>query len=494
MNIPMRNGASATVMRALAAVLSLACSAASPGVRADDTPDQVEQIKRAILVGPAMDTLRELVHRHGARVTGTGAYEQAAHWAADRFRAAGIENVRFETFTLPNGWERGAATAKIEAPLSVRLHLESVGWSPATPPEGVRGEVVWIDDLSAENIARVTTHLRNRVVVLDTAKLFADGSYAAYLSAREAYPLFKRAGAVAVLFPNDVPGNLLGKYVDLSTGGQVQPLPMAEIGMEDARLIRDLSATAPVRLHFTLTNHVTGPVQAPNVIAEIRGQVPDEWILVGGHLDSWDYATGASDNGAGSVAVLEAARVLAQTTAPLRRSIRFVLWGGEEAGQLGSQDYARRHTDELARHVAIINTDSGAGRPLGWRVADRPDLRSAFQPLADAYLADLGADQVALSTTCSSDHCAFLVRGIPTFNTLVDRSEYERLHHRNSDTLDKVDVLDFKAGVALVATTAYLLAQQPQPIGRHLTRAEVAAALRKAGLAEALVKLGRWQP
>jgi carboxypeptidase Q len=476
---------------AAAFLASTPSSAEVPG-RADP---QVAELKRSIFVGPSMQTLEALSDGFGPRLTGSDSYRGSADWAAEQFRALGLKNVRLEPFTVPAGWTRGGGRARIAAPEQTPITLESVGWSPPTPAGGIDAEVLWIDDVSPANLARLAPEIKGRVVILDTAKVFKGGAYAAVLDVHAAYEPIKRAGGVAILFPNPDPGNALGEYVDLLTGGKILPLPMAEIGMEETLLIRRLARRGPVRLEFSFENKVTPAFQDPNVIAEVRGrEKPDEWVLVGGHLDSWDYGRGAADNGVGATAVLEAARAIAALGRPPRRSIRFVLWGGEEPGQLGSQGYARSHPDEIRRLTAVLNADTGAGRPIGWRVADRPDLVAALKPLAARHLADLDAEAVLDITTCSTDHCAFLVRGVPTLNLLVDRTVYEQIHHRASDTVDKINEVELKADVAVVAVTAYMLAEQETAIAPHQSPAEVAALLKRVGLDESLVRLGRWSP
>src|SRR5207253_2323558 len=144
-------------------------------------------------------------------------------------------------------------------------------------------------------------------------------------------------------------------------------------------------------LEFELQNVTPGPTEVQNVIAEIRGsQQPDEWILIGAHLDSWDYGTGAQDNGTGSVMVLEVARAIAALGQKPRRSIRFALWGGEEEGLLGSYAYTQAHLGELSKCVAVLNTDNGSGHPKGWKVESREDLKTAMQPISDSVLKDIG--------------------------------------------------------------------------------------------------------
>ena len=248
-----------------------------------------------------------------------------------------------------------------------------------------------------------------------------------------------------------------------------------------------------VTVQIEIENRVTGPVQVDNVIGEIPGrEKPDEWVLVGAHLDSWDLGTGAQDNATGSVMVLEAARSIAALPLPPRRSIRFALWAGEEPGIPGSAVYVKAHREELKNCVAALNIDNGAGHPLGWKVA-RDDVRKAMQPISEGFLKELGGDGLSSIVDCGSDHCPFLLEGIPVLNLWVDTSLYSELHHKGSDTFEKIDPLHFKADAAIVAVTAYLLAEHQQPIAPHASEADIAALLKRAGLDSDVVH-ALWRP
>jgi len=250
-----------------------------------------------------------------------------------------------------------------------------------------------------------------------------------------------------------------------------------------------------VTVAFTLDNKTSGPIQVNNVIAEIRGsEVPNEWVLVGAHLDSWDFGTGAQDNGTGTASVLEVARSIAALGKPPRRTIRFALWGGEEQGLVGSYAYAKAHADDLKNCVAVLNTDNGAGHPKGWKVEGRPDLQQALKPISDTFLKDISGGGISLETTFDTDHGPFMLYGVPALDLWVDMKPYMEVHHKSSDTIDKVDPLDFKAGTAIVAVTAYVIAQDSKPIASHIDHAAVAEILKKAELDDLLKTLGVWEP
>ena len=457
---------------------------------------EAKQVAGTVLAGPSVEMLEELCDRFGARLTGTAAHEQAAEWAAAQFRAAGIPNVRFERITLPNGWQRGWAESYLYSPIQRKLHLETVSWTPSTPRGGVKGEVVVVSDISEAALRASASAIKDRIVLFDTERVFADGFNKTYAKLIASYPIFTTLGAQALVLPDAVPNNVLGDWLDIDNGkGKILPLPIAELGMEDALLIRRLLSKGPVTIGFSYENQISGPVSSNSVIAEIRGrEMPEEWIVVGGHLDSWDLATGAQDDGTGAIMVLEAARAIAALPHPPRRSIRFALWTGEEPGLLGSRAYVKDHAKELEHCVAVVNTDNGSGRPRGWIVEGREDLKAALSELVPVYLKGYGADKVSLETTFDTDQGPFMLHGIPSFDLWVDDVPYNAVHHKSSDTVDKVDPAYLKADGAIVAVLAYVIAQREQAIGAHLNHAAVGEILKKAGLDEYLIAHGDWQP
>ena len=452
-----------------------------------------DRLAASVYTGPSMTTLRELSDGFGGRVTGTPAYNRAADWAAGKFRSYGIQNVRLEPFTIAAGWQRGAASGALLAPLPRPLSVASLAWSPSTPAAGVQGAVVVISDLSPDSLKQ-TDRLRGKIVFLDISKIFAEGFAKAMLNLDLAWPLFQKAGVVGVIASDHEKNNVLNAH-GMAWGTGLLPVPAAEVGMEDAKLIQRLLEQGPVTIQFTLDNQTSGETKVNNVVAEIRGsERPEEWILVGAHLDSWDFGTGAQDNGTGTVSVLEVARAMASLGKAPRRSVRFALWGGEEEGLLGAYAYTQSHQEELKTCVAVLNTDNGAGHPKGWKVEGRKDLRAAMQPWSDGLLKDIGGGDLSLETTYDTDHGPFMLYGIPALDLSVDLAKYSEIHHKASDTFDKVDVVDFKAGTAIVAVTAYAIAQGDKPIAPHIDHAAVGEILKDAKLNELLEHIGVWKP
>jgi hypothetical protein len=448
----------------------------------------------SILVdGKSMEFLRGLTDQFGGRLTGTPAYNRAAEWAADQFRAAGIQNVNLEPFTIPNGWDRGWANGRMVSPLERPLHIESLGWAPSTPRGGVRGEIVSINEFTPDKINAQAAKLKGRIVMPDLAAVFAEGlgSFAKFV---EALKVFKQVGTAAIVVGDQERNNVLNAF-GFTWGGSLSPLPMAQIGMEDSKMIQRLMEKGPVTIEFSYENKTSGPIQVNNVVAEIRGrEKPDEWIIIGAHLDSWDYGTGAQDNGTGCAMVYEAARAissLVQSGQAPRRSIRFALWGGEEEGLLGSQAYVRKHESELSKCVAVLNTDNGAGHPSGWKVEGRKDLQDAMKPYS-TLLTGLAGGGLSQQTSFDTDHGHFMLAGIPSLDLWVDMKPYGEVHHKTSDTIDKVDPHNLALGAAIVAVTAWVLGERDQPIAPHIDHAAVGSILKKNDLEAFLKAVGVW--
>ena len=453
-----------------------------------------QRLTGSILVGGhSMQTLQSLTDTFGPRLTGSATYTGATEWAATQFRSYGIQNARLEPFSMLNGWQRGPASARIVSPVAQDLHAASFGWFPPTPASGLRGEVVLVKDISPEAITAQASQLKGKIVLLDRASVYAERTYKNEALIEKSPERLKSAGAIAVLIGGALPNNVL------STGdplwrGQIGPLPGGILGREDAAAIKRWLEKGAVTVEINFQNQVSGPIQANNVVAEIRGsEKPDEWVIVGAHLDSWDFATGAQDNGAGAAQVLEAARAIAALGVPPKRSIRFALWGGEEEGLVGSLAYVQQHAGELNRCIANLNTDNGAGHPEGWKTQGRKDLQTALEPLGKSVLGSLGAGEISLDKVeFDTDHGSFLLQGVPALNLKVEDSKYDEAHHKQADTLDKVDAHSLADGAAVLAVTALSLANADKPIGPRLDHAAVGELLKKDSVDEYLKAQGLW--
>lgn len=445
--------------------------------------------------GHSMQYLTDLTDKFGPRLTGSSNYNAAAQWAAEQFRATGIKDVRLEPLTLAHTWKRGTANGRIVAPEVRPLHLEPLGWSPATPAGGVKGDIYVMDDVSAENIEKHQTDIRDHVVLLNMKKILGgakEDSYKPWINLFAAPKLLAESGAKGVLAAGSRPSQVLNT-TSLDWDAGIAPLPAAFIGKEDGDYLFRVTKTQTASVEYQYTDEIGGPTQVNNVIAEIKGsEKPDEWIILGAHLDSWDFATGAQDNGAGSAQVLEAARILSLLPKPPRRSIRFALWAGEEEGLLGSRSYVKQHAAELAKCMAVLNTDNGAGEVHGWKTQGREDLVKALQPFSDQYLAPLGAAELSTELTYDTDHGPFMLAGVPALDMLVDMKQYMEVHHNAGDSLDKVKPVNLNIGAAVLVLTANQLANADKPLGPHLDRGAVQNLIKPKDLDQFLKTIGDW--
>lgn len=450
-------------------------------------------IERSILVeGHPREYLRELSDRFGGRVTGSRAYEESADWAVKKFQEMGMSKVYVEAFDMKAGWERGTSAGSILAPVHRPLHVESLGWTPSTPIGGIRGTVLVLSSLEDSYISARASEIKGRIVLLDGAQPNFGESWTAFSGKLQScYSLLKRFGAIGLLEPDSEYNNVLN--ADAATwDGSLAPLPIAQIGMEDAGLIKRLAETAAVEVAYECQNRTRNTIQVRNVIAELPGsQLPDEWVMVGAHLDSWDVATGSLDNGSGVAMVVEAARAISTLHQRPLRSIRFVLWGGEEEGMLGSTSWIRSHRSDLEKVVAYLNTDNGSGSPRGWKVEGRKDVEDAMASVSP-LLSDLDGDALSQETTYDSDHGPFMLEGVPVLDLWVDMTNYLRLNHKSGDTFDKVETLHLNACSAIVGVTAYTLADSQRPIAKRLDYPAVREILKRANIDLEFLKSLGW--
>jgi Zn-dependent M28 family amino/carboxypeptidase len=283
-----------------------------------------------------------------------------------------------------------------------------------------------------------------------------------------------------MLIPSDKPNRML--YTSAFGFYPKGPLPVLSVAKEDVLFLRRLLASGPVRLSLEIANTFDrSPPQERNVIADIEGTTPGEVVLVGAHFDSWDPGQGAQDDGVGVAAILEAARILRSLGIKPRRTIRFAFFSGEEQALLGSRAYVEKHRGELDGLRAVVIMDSGAQTPRGFNIHGRSDIESATRALL-APLSSLGASGVSLRASFDMDHGPFLAAGIPVFTLWVDEGEYDTHHHAVSDSFDKVDPQMLALDTAVLAVTAYRLADAPEAPGRRLSPADAARLLEKLGL------------
>jgi carboxypeptidase Q len=458
---------------------------------ADLAPLMIQSAEGA---SPLEENLRTLTDTIGGRVTGSPAAARAVAWAVEAMRKAGVDSVHTEKFTVAAGWSEGRTRVDVLAPGRFPVRVVSGGWSPPTPEGGITADVVDVGAGDEAGFARAGAAGKGAILLVHSTPLVTwndlDHEYEVQpgIIARA-----RQARAAAIFWMSTRPNLLLYRHTT-TTDGRTEVLPQAIVAREDAeRMARFLAAGQKVLVHFEMPNRVTGPFESENVVGEIRGrEKPEEFLLLGAHLDSWDLGTGALDNGCNAALVIDAARVIHASGNLPRRSIRFVLFTGEEEGELGSRAYAHAHRAELDHMVAAVIFDSGGGRVTGFDVDGRkdflPQLGEALEPLKA-----IGPMEFTFDSAGDTDDLDFLLEGVPSMMANQDVANYLLNYHAASDTFDKVDFAELKKNVAIAAVTAYALADAPMRIGHRQSRAEVEQVLKDTGLEESLKAEGQWR-
>ena len=411
------------------------------------------------------EIVESLTTEVGPRLAGTEAEGRARQWAVAKLKGLGFHNVRVEPFMVPL-WLRGIERAEIVAPFPQPLTITALGGSASTGPDGVEAEVVSFESLAALEGAPEGS-LQGKIVFVDeTMSRSRDGSGYRVAVAKRRKTAFtaQRLGASAALIRSVGTSSHrfahTGQMRRIDYDGQ-SGVPMAALTAPDAdQLARILSRGVPVIVKLVITPQLLPPSESGNVIAEIPGSTaPDEIVLVGAHLDSWDLGTGAIDDGAGVGIVIGAARLLLELLpqAP-RRTIRIVLFGSEEVGLVGAQAYAEQHAGELHNHVIATESDFGAGEI--WRfdtgvADDKVPLALAIGEL----LQPLGIAAGTNTATGGPDMKYLREAGVPVVGLKQNGWDYFDLHHTPDDTLDKIAPDALKQNIAAYAAFLYLAAE-----------------------------------
>jgi hypothetical protein len=440
-----------------------------------------------------MKNLEHLSDRIGGRLTGSANLERANRWAAERMKAYGLENVRLEPWEIPYGWERGRAEMKIVEPNTGRtLLIASRGWSPGTKGK-VTGDVVILKARTTEDLKAYKGKLKGAVVLLsEPAKVapITDTSYGPPPAPKggvkrerppsdtfveELLRFLKEEGVACQVTDSAKPHGLL-----VTTGSWGSDRAAAKDGIARAFMAHEHYALlyrlasrpgAKTRVEVDIQNKfIPGPITVYNTIGEVRGrEKPDEVVVVGAHLDSWELASGTTDNGTGSCVVLEAARAVAKLAKEgqrPRRTIRFCLFTGEEQGLWGSRKYVEKHKDELAKHSVALVHDTGTGKVLGFGTQGRASIIPVLEPQLDTLKTLEGWKGLTTSGMGGTDHLPFERAGVPGFACRQDMDEYRLTHHTQSDTFDKAKEPNLIQGAQVIAVTAVRVANLPELLPR----------------------------
>lgn len=397
----------------------------------------------------------------GPRMAGTEAEERARNWAVAKLKSLGFSNVRVEHFDMPV-WTRGEERAEVVSPFAQKLLVTALGNSASTPKDGISAEVVGFDSLEALKSAPETA-VRGRIVFVNhNMQPTQDGAgYMTFGLIRRLAPEFAAAKGAAAVVIRSIGTDYHRNPHTGGSGPAVASLPSAALSLPDAdQLARILSRGKPVQMKLVLSSMVT-PGRSGNVIAEVPGSNPDAGIItIGGHLDSWDLGTGASDDAAGVAITTAAAKRIMDAGQPVR-TIRLVWFGAEEAGSLGGAAYAKAHANE--KHALLAEADTGASRVVQYKATVNESAAPALETmrLALARLGIVKGDREAIA----SDLMILASSGVPVIELRNDMTHYFDLHHTPDDTLDKINVEELRQCVAAWTTMLAILANDTADLG-----------------------------
>lgn len=409
--------------------------------------------------------LTRLVDGFGPRLSGSKGLEDAIDWILAEMKKEGLDSVRGEPVMVPH-WVRGDESAEMVLPRRRALGMLGLGMSIGTPPEGIEAEVLVVSDFA--ELDRRASEAKGRIVVYD-APFTSYGQTVRYRT--QGASAAARHGAVAVLVRSVTPHSLYTPHTGTMTYDSTAPrIPAAAITVEDALLLHRLQDSGQrVTVRLTMGARTLPDAMSRNVVAEVRGsERPEEIVVLGGHIDSWDVGDGAMDDAAGCVVAWEAVRLIKELGLKPRRTIRVVMWTNEENGLRGGTGYRDAHRDEVDRHVLAIESDNGVFTPSGFAFTGSDSARARVTEIA-SLLARIDADSVRAGGG-GADIGPIMELGVPGMSPLVDGSRYFWYHHSNADTIDKLDPRDVGLVTAALAVMAYVVADLPDPLPRAAAR------------------------
>jgi carboxypeptidase Q len=414
-------------------------------------------IGEAIGSGFAWERLAYIGDTFGNRLSGSPNLEAAIQWAVAEMKKDGLESVHTEPVKVPH-WVRGRESLEIVAPTPQPLVMLGLGNSVGTPAAGIEADLLVVN--SFDELEAAGDRVKGRIVLFNVPFT----NYGETVRYRASGPSRAAAlGAVAVLVRSvGDPGLRTPHTGSLNYAADQPKIPAAAVTTEDAaRLQRMQDRGTPVRVKLMMEAHFLPDADSANVVGEIRGrEIPDEVVVIGGHFDSWDVGTGSMDDGGGCVVTWEALRMMKKLNLRPRRTVRVVLWTNEENGGRGGHGYRDRHRAELANHVAMMESDSGTFRPLGFGFSGSDAARARLRDIA-TLLKGIQADAIGPHGGGADIGPSVQEGNIPALSLEV-AGDYFLLHHSPADTVDKIDPQDFAKSAAAVAVMTYVIAEMPE--------------------------------
>jgi carboxypeptidase Q len=487
----------AAIFLSLAILLAPVASRPQQGPNEDGTaPALVKIAGEGFIESRAFEYLTELSDDIGPRVTGSPAGQRAIDWGAAKMRAIGLENVHAEKFQMWRGWTRGIAQAELLTPIQRPLHIDAMGWTGSTAAGGVEADVVPANNYDLDRELKDMKRFKDKIILMVSEGSPRNTGDMIFVRFADFVRAAAKAGALGIIGGQGGFGSeglnlthtgILGFSADFT-------LPVVSMTAEDqGQLERDVLGGKSVRMRLNVQNTFTnGPVETANVVGEIRGREhPEEVFVVGAHLDSWDLSEGSTDNGMGASSVLSAAEAILRAGIRPRRTLRFVLFTGEEQGLLGSYAYVQQHQSEMSNHLGDLILDEGQGPVKELQLGGRRDLVAAFRPFL-RQIADIRPVDVNDKIEFGSDTGPFIAAGLPGINMQQDSPDYKFTHHSAADALEAVKPEVLTQDAVLMALTAYWIADRPDRLAKPWPPEKTARVLREQNQYDFLKASGLW--
>ena len=441
---------------------SAGAQSAPLSTRYRDAADKI--IATSVADSFAYDRIAKLTDTFGHRISGSESLERAIDWILSEMKADGLQNVHGEKVMVPH-WVRGNESATLITPRRYTLHMIGLGRSIATPRTGITAPVLVVS--SYADLAAKGSQAKGKIVLFNVP-FTGYGQTVRYRGAGA--DSASKLGAVAMLLRSVSSGSMQNPHtgaMNYDESGKIRKIPAAAISVEDAMMLSRMAARGEkVTVNLKMEARTLPDVPSRNVVGELVGsEKPDEVVVLGGHIDSWDIGEGAMDDAGGAVAAWEAVRLIKRLGLKPKRTLRIVLWTNEEYGLRGGNGYRDAHRNELDKHMLAMESDGGVFKPLGFGASTTPEGMEMFRDMA-SLLDKIGATRIS-EGGADADNGPIVALGVPGLSLNVDMTKYFWYHHSAADMMDKLDPREVAECVAAMAVMSYVVADMPETLPRN---------------------------
>ena len=418
-------------------------------------------ISKSLTDSTAYNRLGYMCDTFGPRLSGSKNLENAINWILKEMNSDGLENVRGEKVAVPT-WIRGKESATLLSPFKKELSMLGLGGSIPTPRGGLKAEVIVVNDW--DELESRSNEVPGKIVLFN-APFTSYGETVAYRYSGASAAA--KHGAVASLIRSIGPWSMNTPHTGvMAYNDDVQKIPNAALTMEDAMMLSRIHDRGnKIIVKLDMNARMVADRWSHNVLGEIKGSIyPEEVVVVGGHIDSWDVGQGAHDDGGACIASWEVLRLIKELGLKPKRTIRCVMWTNEENGGKGNKGYRDMHLDEMDKHVLAIESDGGVFSPKGFGFSGNDSAREIVEEIHE-LMKPIGANTISDGGR-AADVAPLNDEGVPVMSLNVDGSKYFWYHHTNADTFDKIDFNEFNRCIAAMAIMAYVVADLDEPLPR----------------------------